>query len=567
MTFLTTGRDADPTWVDLALTACVTLALLGAGLCLDQWARGDRTRRRRVALTLGLAAAWAAAWAFIPGLALGPEHVTLLQEGTTLQTLNLVHGRNFHSGPTPRWVTEALSAAADPAVVELIQGQLLLTGLWLIGLFGVSWHVLGRWWLAALFTLGLGLNDATLFGALSTAPSPLVALLALLALPAVALFEHPSDHRARPLATATLLLLTTLLATTRLELAAFGLGLTLTQLACLRWGDARVQAAADALWMRLKALALGPAPRLVAVGLALAAVSLLLHLDAFGYGGAALSPLNPSFLRLPSDLATFLPLPGVALVLLGLAHALRKLLPFGLAPFALVVVYRAYHDGAHQGTAAFEMARYLMNLLPFALLLAVFGWRELETLALRRAWPPAWRRLAVLALVPLAFVTPRKSLLPGDSVADARPGAPSPLAQNLQIEGRYLLEVMARYPDCAFMARPLESERLFMQRPGDPTTLTTALFGGPLGQVRVTSPDDHRPPLDELIERGTCLLAYRGLDCAIEGAPPCSWLDGLEPVETRTFASRPYSAHFKHTPVITLGVYRLPAEDARRLAR
>jgi hypothetical protein len=208
----------------------------------------------------------------------------------------------------------------------------------------------------------------------------------------------------------------------------------------------------------------------------------------------------------------------------------------------------------------FERFRYMTFLTPVALFLALFGFRELADWAQRRAWPPWWKRAAVALL--LASCTVWQAAGPKEIFRrrQALPGVATPgflLSWNQQTEVRYLLDLVARFPECVFPARSAPTVWV-----ADPRTrYRWLLFGGPVRAFSEIA--DAGEPLERVAERAApgapCVLFYRSLDCNLLDADGCEpQIQGRRPLEERLLENLPYNdvtEYGPHRAEVRLGVY------------
>jgi len=217
--------------------------------------------------------------------------------------------------------------------------------------------------------------------------------------------------------------------------------------------------------------------------------------------------------------------------------------------------------------------RYLTFVTPFVSFLALFGFRELSSWAERLAWPAWWRRVAVLLLVATVPAwNPwqreffgRRQELPGVSTAEVF------LARNQQTEVRYLLDLLARYPRCVFVAKAPRAESA-----SDPTPGYRWLAFGT--RVRALAEKDDASGGAEQIDRvaaelapdAPCVLFYRSMDCDLVGLDGCTAeTDGRSPLEERVVEDLPYSEIYEygaHRAEIHFAVYPVVVRDQSALA-
>jgi hypothetical protein len=273
---------------------------------------------------------------------------------------------------------------------------------------------------------------------------------------------------------------------------------------------------------------------------------------------AGLRPLNLSFLLMPWSRGVFLPFGIVVLFVLGTVHGVRHCLAFFVLPVSTLVLFKVYASASHG--VFFERFRYLTYLTPVALFLALFGFRELADWARRWEWPWWWKRVAVLLLV-MTFTfwqrqVPNEMFGRGQEIAGLSQTS-FLLAWNQQTEVRYLVDLVARYPHCVFVAKTTQAAEAADRRTGS----RWGIFGHPVGGYREI--DGPGGTLEEVAARaapGTrCVLYYRSLDCDLLAFEGCDReVEGRTALEERVFENLPYSditEYGGHRPEIRLGVY------------
>jgi hypothetical protein len=284
--------------------------------------------------------------------------------------------------------------------------------------------------------------------------------------------------------------------------------------------------------------------------------------DEVGWVAAGLRPLNLSFLTMPGTLGVFLPLGIVVLFVLGTVYALRHWFSFLLLPVTALFLFKIYASASHG--VYFERFRYVSFLTPVALFLALFGFRELFEWSRRWAWPPWWRRAALLLLVTTFFlwqaagpkeIFRRRQQLPGLSQTGFL------LAWNQQTEVRYLLDLLARYPNCVFLAKTTQTTWVADRRTG----AQWELFGRPIAQYsEIQTPGGTLEQIAaQAAPHASCVFYYRSLDCDLVGFEGCdAETVGRTPLEERIFEDLPYNditEYGAHRAEVRLAIYPIVA--------
>ncbi len=546
----------------------LVLALLA--WVLRDWGRARADIRRRaaggsvaVAVTL-IASAALFHWVTVP---IG--WITILQEGRTMRNVQQLYGLAAHSGTgftmLIDWLTDH-DVATLPAVVA---ANLTLWAVNAILFVLIADATLCIWWASLAFTVAYAANANTVHAAFSETPAMLWSSyfwLGCIAGSAIDDEAHvsPTARRITLVCVALLALLAALLRVELLVIAA-----PAVTIACAKvfgW-EAWMRRAARAALGWLAALIGGPLWAFVMV------VAALLLLDRLPWSLqtrwflAGVQPVNFSFLSLPLRLAVFLPWGMIALFVLGLIYAVRRWVGFVLLPFTVIMLFKVYASASHG--AFFEIFRYLTFLTPVVCFLALFGFRELAAWAARWAWPPWWRRIAVLVFA-LTFTVwnppgASKELFGRGQQLSGLTPMPRPIAAlsvpllgwNQQTEVRYLLDLIARYPSCVFVVKATRADATFDASSG----FRWAVIGRPVPRYRELADDERSPAqvADALAPGAPCVLFYRGLDCNLADTDGCrAEIDGRAPLEERVLENLPYNdikEYGAHRAEIHLGVY------------
>jgi hypothetical protein len=482
-------------------------------------------------------------------------------EGPSNRNIQQLYGRGSHFGPgfsaLIDWLT-GHDVTTLPAVVHL---NVCLAVANTILFFFISCSVLASWWAGAVFGLAYAGNLNTLHAAFSETPAMLWTTIFLLACVTAAVVGDRA-HAPRWLRGAALVLLATLVWLAwalRAELLVVGGPALVAALAHALDREPAVRRLTDSGARALHALVAARRWIFVLVAAGFATLEFVeWPADRIGWMAAGLRPLNLSFLMMPWSLGVFLPFGIIVLFVLGTVHAVRHWFSFFVLPVSTLVLFKIYASASHG--VFFERFRYLTYLTPVAMFLALFGFRELADWARRWEWPWWWKRVAVLLLVmTVTFwqrtvpweIFRRRQELAGLSQTSFL------LAWNQQTEVRYLLDLVARHPQCVFVAKTTQTTWVADRRTGS----QWALFGHPLARYREI--DGSGGTLEEVGAHAAlearCVLYYRSLDCdllAFEGCGP--EVEGRVPLEERVFENLPYSdiaEYGAHRPEIRLATY------------
>lgn len=517
-------------------------------------------------------AAWCGASATIP-LLVGwlvqwppVDWLTVLHEGQSTRAIERLYGRGLHAGPVFQALVDLLGGDDVATLARLARLNLSLTVLWIVLLGGVVHLVTARWWLAlAVMALALT-NPATVNAAVSEQPAALTGCLFLAGAAVVAAWPHVTSSRGRALLWASLVWVTALVAAVRVEFAVFGAAALGLKLAERRWSAERLQAAGKAILDWLAALLSGRRLWLLAALLGLALAGRELELGTrLNWVRDSLDPLSPSWHALPFQLNEVLPLGAVLLVLAGVLGGLLRLRTLAGLPLALWWLSRLYHAACHDGTAPYELLRYLAYLLPPALLLAGLGWQEVE----RRLEASSWRRIGprVAGGILIALSVTALPLAGGhrNGTVRAPAGALNEwglLNFDVQRETRFWLRQLRREPQCWLLARTA----LYDLRRSSLQGYSWTLFGAGVS-APMTFPGERgaREIVASEVPQGQCVRLVQTLDCALVGGGCAEAFVGLKVVASDRFPSTPYNMEEEYgalEPEIVLAVLSLPETGA-----
>ncbi len=499
--------------------------------------------------------------------------ITVLQEGRSARNVRQLYGIGTHAGSGFYELVGWIGGGYGATLPSVVRANLCLAVVDTIVLFFVARQASRSWWASIAFAAAYACNLNTINAAFSETPAMVWTLLVWLAcIVAGIVSDRDASRRLRWLALACLAALVVLAAGVRIEAVLLGAPALAIGVAHVVGAEGMLQRTLRGAGRRLRTTILtGPLVVFVLAGVGLLALEYVPMPDDWRYPIVALRPLNFSFLTWLQAIALFFPFAIVVLFLLGMIHGVRQWFDFFVLPISLLVMLNVYASGS--SGAFLDKFRYLTFVTPFVLLLALFGSRELSSLAERLAWPAWWKRVAVLLLVatipawnpwPREFFG-RRQQLPGLATAE------SLLARNQQTEVRYLLDLVARYPRCVFIAKTLRAESATDTRTGD----RWFAFGTPVRALAekedaVGGADEIDRMAAELAPDAPCVLFYRSMDCDLVGSDGCdAETKGRTPLEQRVLENLPYSEIYEygaHRAEIRLAVYPVAVRDRSALA-
>lgn len=502
------------------------LWLMAAALCWLHWAR-----RREYLAMLGAAP-------LLAGLA-----VWLLRWPIGVQWLHLLHEAG---DPLTAMLQPEDHAGLLPSVLRALwpEHPQLWTGLaraahaqvWIVGLAGVG---LLLWaarrvplWVAAGVLIGLSASPAWWRAVLSELPSAWVALLVWGALASWDLWRSAQTLRPwRWLAGFHLVLTSIALWQTRPELGLAGIVLT-------AGADPTVRSRLDRALDRLAKLLATHTKSAAALALTLVIVGVAsnaLWTGRFYWMAAAVNPLQWTTVEAVVASAACLPVAWTAICVHALYAERLQTARWQAASLwaaaVLVAVAKLYVSATH--SSWYEAQRYMSMLAPF-LTVAVVA-------ALAVVGHALSHRPRVRSAVWLSMCLPGIPLLaaPFFQVQGDDPWPWQPLDRDRQLEARFVHDVVALAPDCALVARALQTEansqrlrdRWVLARPDAPH-----LFAGDLaaGIAPLLAPGP-------ALQSPKCLIELRLLDCYRLGANLCPAPQPASQVLLeRRWTSRPY---------------------------
>ncbi len=484
--------------------------------------------------------------------------ITALQEGRSVRNIQQLYGSATHAGQGFYALIEWLSGHGPTTLPALARVNLCLAAINTVVFLFLAAHVLRSWWAGVAFAAAYSCNPNTINAAVSETPAMAWTLHFWLACIAAAVVSDTgASRRLRTLALACLGLLVMLAVWLRTEFVVLGVPGLAIGCAHLAGAEESMHRAVRSVGRKLRTIMTGPLVVFLLVAAGLLALEYVPAPEGVRYAVAALRPLNFSFLTWLQAITFFSPFGIIVLFVLGVIHGVRRWLAFYLLPIGVLTLFKMYAAGSHG--AFLDKFRYVTFVTPLVLFLALFGFRELSDWAERLQWPAWWKRAAVLLLVATVPAwNPwqreffgRRQELPGVSTPDVL------LARNQQTEVRYLLDLVARYPRCVFVAKTARADSA--------SDVKTGYRWSAFGKLvpHLVQKEDASGGVDriaaELAPGSPCVLFYRSMDCDLVGLDGCRpETDGRIPVEERVLENLPYSEVQEfgaHRPEIRLGVY------------
>jgi hypothetical protein len=557
-----------PSWAspDAFTWLCVTsAATILTAVILGEWVRQRPVVRGRVIAGCACAVLGGAlVLALVHPTDVPTGWITVLQEGRSVRNIQQLYGSGTHAGPGFYALIEWLSGHGPTTLPAVVRANLCLAVIDTVVFFFLASHVLRSWWASVAFAAAYACSLNTINAMFSETPAMTLTIHFWLACIAGAVVsDRGASRRLRNVALVWLGLLVILASWLRMEVLVLGVPALAIGIAHVVGAEESMHRAVRSAGRNLRTIMTGPLVVFVLFGAGLLALEYLPAPDDARYAIAALRPLNFSFLTWLQAITFFFPFGIIVLFVLGVIHAVRRWFAFFVLPISVLTLLKMYAAGSHG--AFLDKFRYLTFVTPFVLFLALFGFRELSDWAQRLAWPAWWRRAAVLLLVAtVPAFNPwqseffgRRQQLPGMSTPA------SLLARNQQTEVRYLLDLVARYPRCVFVAKTARAGSM-----SDTTTgYRWSAFGKVVGHLveREDGGGDLKQIAAEMAPESPCVLFYRSMDCDLVGLDDCSAeTDGRIPLEERVLENLPYSEVQEfgaHRPEIRLGVYPVVVRD------
>jgi hypothetical protein len=493
----------------------------------------------------------------------GPEipdvWITPLQEGLTDKHVRALYGDGAHAGSAFGYLISLLAPEGAGAPLRAVVRMNVALSIANAGVFlAIARRVLS-WPAAIAFALVFAFNPVALHAAFSELPAALITTYFLVgtAVAGVAV-DARSPGFVRRLAAVALLFLGASAALVRLETLALSLPAALALALLARAGEERIAR----VWAGMGRWLLGVMARPIPIILgALLGIWFIGTALSVGPGFDFLDPFFAASFGLPVTLAYFVPVGPVVLFAFGMIHCLRRPAQFLGLPLGVLALHRAYYSASHAATAPFELLRYMTFVLPVALFLALFGWREVIRLGARLQWSEAARR-ATRTGAALSFVcfTPTALAL----VNDFNGAAPVSFDRLLvrrdqQVEVRFLLGLVDRHPDCTFVSRVVPEGVLPTERAGQSIDWAVVSFGR--GMIAPRRESLAGRPIANLAaaQASGCVLYYRGLDCNLPAAGDVCERDvaGLPVIAEITPPNIPYYSHVGLVPDARLSLYAM----------
>jgi hypothetical protein len=550
---------------DLAWLAATSVTIVLLALVLGAWARQRPTLRGRMIAGAGSAVLGAALLLVLVAPTDIPiGWITVLQEGRSARNIQQLYGLGTHAGPGFAAFVDSVAGHGPNALRSVVRANVCLAVVDTIVLFSLASAVVGSWWASLGFAAAWLLSLSTINAALSETPAMIWALHFWLACVAAAVVaDRDASRGLRWLALVTLALLVVLATWLRIEAVVVGLPALAIGVAHVIGAEERLQQAVRKAGHWLQTIVMGPLGAFLAVAVALLALEYVPIPESLRWVVAALRPLNFSFLTWLQALTFFFPFAIVLLLVLGAIHGVRRWFAFFLLPITVVMLLKMYAAGSHG--AFLDKFRYVALVTPFVVFLSLFGFRELSDWAARLGWPAWWKRVAVLLLVATipAFNPWQREFFGRRHELHGLMTPASLLARNQQTEVRYLLDLVARYPRCVFVAKAPLADSV-----SDATTGHRWLaFGTALDHPKEAADAGRgvEQIAAQLAPDSPCVLFYRSLDCDLVGFDGCtSETAGRIPIEERALENLPYSEireYGAHRAEIRLGVFPVVVRD------
>ena len=497
--------------------------------------------------------------------------VTILHEGYGYQNVMHLSGSGVHAENNFLVLQElwaGVGAYYSGSVVlratVLVNICLALAG---TGLFFVVAFVMSRkLWIALLFSFFLAANINFIHAVASETPALLLFVYFLMStLPAALLNDRENTGwLVAGLAVFDLVLLGVLICATRFDMIVLVLPALLAGFIQLFNLGPRIRRLLSALWRWTR----GNWRWLLPAALVLAAASTAWWAGYHHRGDPRIAwaidglfPFNPSFLTPPWFLAVYLPLGLVLLIVLGFIGGFRGLIRTYFLPLSILVLWRTYYSATHGwGGPFYERFRFLTYLTPVFIFLALHGSRELGRWVAGWPWLRARARAAAVVLGLLFLVWWPPGWGGHFNEGHDLPGLPHQrllMSRNQQTEVRYMLDLMDRYPDCAFITRTIKHDDV-----GKPQYLwglfgkkvRTDLFFQKPGETLWQVSQDRAPA-------NPCVFFYYGLDCQKQTGDGCrEEIKNRAVLEEHQLKDLPYTDYHggdSHPPIIRLAVLRV----------
>jgi len=302
------------------------------------------------------------------------------------------------------------------------------------------------------------------------------------------------------------------------------------------------------------------------------------HIDWFIHG---ISIFTMAWANLPVLLAYTEHLGLAILFIAGSIYTMKRPDKYLFFPVSLILIWSIYFF-ATEGIF-YEIVRDTSLIAPIFYLLSIYGWLYLTELAQKRAWHKGWITVALLAMFASILMpsiqgirkqfhmVPQYLELSGVGQGLNKLGFPwqyktlrnKPqsllLTTNQQIEGRFLLKALAKYPTCTFVSKILgEGPLTFNKR----NVYKLMVFRKDSNRPK-TFPYRDEKDLKKLLEtqesKADCTIFYLGLDCNIIGGQPCRPENGrlISRVSFTTLFYNSEAQYGRRKPVINLELYRV----------
>lgn len=509
--------------------------------------------------------------------------ITILQSEAGVSVIRHLYGRGVHALILPD-LSIILFGEKGAILRSIVQYNVALTGLSVLGLALVLQPLLERWWMTVLATALYALSPMVVNGALSESAVPLISVLTVGALTVCWVANHPRATRIdRIAALLTLVLWAVVVGSIRHEIATVGAVFILVELS--RYGNLRgkLSNALSALWARFEGSS--------RLGLLLATAGLL-ALAVVGFNKnywplnerirlltEPLVPMPESFLSLPVFLAQLMPLGVAVLAVLGLWRSFRLPAATQLIAVPVLYIYGVYvslgGDDAWR-----ELFRYTAHISLAIFVVVALGIRQFDDWLRKVSRTRAHVVLGWMAMALLLMNGYNKGTQFGYSAdpVDNNIFESRLMSYDLQEEVRFLSQALDSYPRCRFLAKmPVLRSGQSKRRPD---VYYLMEFGAAVPMTETLLEGDSALGEIERVRRENegCLLFYYGMDCNLRTGQLCEQeIQGLKAVETKEFEGFQWAPRSikRANPATTIGLYevnegfraRPPKQSGQRLER
>ncbi len=490
---------------------------------------------------------------------ISPELVTPLFEGTSLQNIYQLYAEAVHSGHNFLWLTHLSNAPGALRLQSVVCLNIALMMANCMIFLVIAIRSLKSIMIPIILGIAFFKSPLTEFATFSELPSALLTMyfwMGILAVDQVQkeISKNPfpfKRNNTRILPPFLLLSIATVLAGfTRLEYSGFGIPALLMIFIHCKFGDHALEKLEHRILSSISKffIRFSFPNSLLTIILTLGISSLLLymlhHPERFSrdliMNINAVNPFDLSIFTLPFFLAVVLPFSIIILFLLGMVYSVRNWHQFCLLPIAVLVFYKLLYHGA--SSKFFGMIRLMTMLNPIILFISIWGWKEIEHIAIRQQWNSNWKKIAITIMIILFCVPPvvNNPLLLERSTKLFPETAGVLINRNMQYEIQFLLESVARFPDCVFITSVAQRSSASYNA----SRFVTVVFGQRFPAPMIIQKNSES--LSEILTGVSgnppqCVLFYSGLDCQLDHPSQCeSFTSQSELIDEKVFLNRPY---------------------------